>query len=164
MYHIYIYIYIVHMWMELIVNLPSHLRCLQHILVTPTLWLPILPWSNYGPPMLLGLPRKYYLVHISVTEKPKFAVHCKNCRHTFCCVYCQLESTAHRADFSFAPSQWETPLQSNAVSHWLGAKFSISLVFIPHITIGIKMTCLWIFTSIYIHQMLGNQIACIVLV
>ena len=27
---------------------------------------------------------------------------------------------AHRADSRFAPSQWETSLQSNAVSHWLG--------------------------------------------
>ena len=26
----------------------------------------------------------------------------------------------NRADSMFAPSQWETPLQSNAVSHWLG--------------------------------------------
>ena len=27
----------------------------------------------------------------------------------------------YRADSRFASSQWETPLQSNAVSHWLGA-------------------------------------------
>ena len=27
-----------------------------------------------------------------------------------------------RADSSFAPSQWETSLQSDAISHWLGAK------------------------------------------
>ena len=27
----------------------------------------------------------------------------------------------YRADSKFAPSQWETSLQSNAVSHWLGA-------------------------------------------
>ena len=27
----------------------------------------------------------------------------------------------HRADSRFAPSQWETLLQSNRVSHWLGA-------------------------------------------
>ena len=26
----------------------------------------------------------------------------------------------HRADSRFAPSQWETSLQNNAVSHWLG--------------------------------------------
>ena len=28
----------------------------------------------------------------------------------------------HRADSRLAPSQWETLLQSNAVSHWLGTK------------------------------------------
>ena len=28
--------------------------------------------------------------------------------------------TGIRADSRLAPSQWETPLQSNAVSHWLG--------------------------------------------
>ena len=27
----------------------------------------------------------------------------------------------YRGDIRFAPSQWETSLQSNAVSHWLGA-------------------------------------------
>ena len=30
-------------------------------------------------------------------------------------------TTGVRADSRFAPSQWETSLQSNAVSHWLGA-------------------------------------------
>ena len=33
----------------------------------------------------------------------------------------------HRADSSFAPSQWETSLQSNAVSHWLGANLESAL-------------------------------------
>ena len=28
---------------------------------------------------------------------------------------------AHKADSRFAPSQWEMPLQSNVISHWLGA-------------------------------------------
>ena len=32
-----------------------------------------------------------------------------------------------RADSSFAPSQWETSSQSNAVSHWLGAKLETAL-------------------------------------
>ena len=34
----------------------------------------------------------------------------------------------HRADSGFAPSQWETSLQSNAVSHWLGAKLQLALL------------------------------------
>ena len=32
-----------------------------------------------------------------------------------------------RADSRFAPSQWETALQSNAVSHWLGANLKSAL-------------------------------------
>ena len=33
-----------------------------------------------------------------------------------------------RADSRFAPSQWETSLQSNAVSHWLGANLESALM------------------------------------
>ena len=33
----------------------------------------------------------------------------------------------HRADSKLAPSQWETSLQSNAVSHWLGANLESAL-------------------------------------
>ena len=32
-----------------------------------------------------------------------------------------------RADSRFAPSQWETSLQSNAVSHWLGTNLESAL-------------------------------------
>ena len=32
-----------------------------------------------------------------------------------------LQYCIHRTDSRLAPSQWETSLQSNAVSHWLGA-------------------------------------------
>ena len=32
-----------------------------------------------------------------------------------------------RADSSFAPSQWETSLQSNDVSHWLVANLELNL-------------------------------------
>ena len=35
--------------------------------------------------------------------------------------------TTCRADSRFAPSQWETSLQSNAVSHWLGASLESAL-------------------------------------
>ena len=37
--------------------------------------------------------------------------------------------TQCRADSRFAPSQWETSLQSNAVSHWLGASLESALQF-----------------------------------
>ena len=33
----------------------------------------------------------------------------------------------HRADSRLAPSQWETLLQSTAVSHWLGANLESAL-------------------------------------
>ena len=36
-------------------------------------------------------------------------------------------SINNRADSRFAPSQWETSLQSNAVSHWLGANLESAL-------------------------------------
>ena len=37
---------------------------------------------------------------------------------------------AFRADFRLAPSQWETSLQSNDVSHRLGANLELALTFI----------------------------------
>ena len=40
---------------------------------------------------------------------------------------CMTPVKPHRADFRFAPSQWETSLQSNAVSHWLGANLESPL-------------------------------------
>ena len=42
-----------------------------------------------------------------------------------------------RADSRFTPSQWETSLQSNAVSHWLGANLLSALISI-HITRKLK--------------------------
>ena len=35
--------------------------------------------------------------------------------------------TKFRADSRFVPSQWEMPLQSNAVFHWLGANLESAL-------------------------------------
>ena len=40
---------------------------------------------------------------------------------------CQIVSSQVRTDSRIAPSQWETSLQSNAVSHWLGAKLESAL-------------------------------------
>ena len=40
----------------------------------------------------------------------------------------------YRTDSRFTPSQWETSLQSNAVSHWLGANLESALA-----------CCMWIF-------------------
>ena len=36
----------------------------------------------------------------------------------------------YRADSRFAPSQWETALQSNVVSHWLGTNLESALRYI----------------------------------
>ena len=38
-----------------------------------------------------------------------------------------LRFEAYKADSRLAPSQWETSLQSNAVSHWLGANLDSAL-------------------------------------
>ena len=37
-------------------------------------------------------------------------------------------NTYDRADSRFVPSQWETSLQSNAISHWLGANIESTLI------------------------------------
>ena len=45
----------------------------------------------------------------------------------------------HRADSRLVPSQWETSLQSNAISHWLGANLESALLQCPewsHISAG----------------------------
>ena len=43
-------------------------------------------------------------------------------------MYWGLPITIISADLRYAPSQWETSLQSNAVSHWLGANLEPALV------------------------------------
>ena len=39
-----------------------------------------------------------------------------------------LKLAIFKADSRLAPSQWETPLQSNALSHWLGANLESALI------------------------------------
>ena len=39
----------------------------------------------------------------------------------------------YRADSMFAPSQWETALLCNAVSHWLGANIESALNYIEEL-------------------------------
>ena len=76
-----------------------------------------------------------YICHICVTSNCDSG----NCdTHPF--GYC-------RADSRFAPSQWETSLQSNAVSHWLGANLE-SALYCPHWWLSFPYICvhvlLWI--------------------
>ena len=48
----------------------------------------------------------------------------------------------NRADSRFAPSQWETSLQSNAVSHWLCANLESALLqYIPIIILLLVCCC-----------------------
>ena len=57
-------------------------------------------------------------------NKTKIAKHVPHSCYIFLCiVYWYL----HRADSMFALSQWETALQSNAVSNWLGANLESAL-------------------------------------
>ena len=62
----------------------------------------------------------------------------QTCRHPPINIYSktsdiasQSESTSKTPQTSFAPSQWETLLQSTAVSHWLGTNLSSALVLQP---------------------------------
>ena len=50
-----------------------------------------------------------------------------SCWTTF--VVTQVIRTKFRADSRLVPSQWETSLQNNAVSHWLGANLESALKF-----------------------------------
>ena len=43
------------------------------------------------------------------------------------CIFVQVSSIKYRADSRLVPSQWETSLQSNAVSHWLSANLQSAL-------------------------------------
>ena len=47
-------------------------------------------------------------------------VHTSRCQIIAAC-WCQIALYNYKADSRLAPSQWETSLQSNAVSHWLSA-------------------------------------------
>ena len=53
--------------------------------------------------------------------------------HTIVSLSMKLQYPIHRADSRFAPSQWETWLQSNAVSHWLGANLESAVHTVPKV-------------------------------
>ena len=52
-----------------------------------------------------------------------------------------------RADFRLAPCQWETSLQSNAVSHWLGANLESALPIYVYGTNMIFLPLMVLYTS-----------------
>ena len=60
----------------------------------------------------------------SESKYKKFSAVSKKVQASMCQT---VDESTHRTSSRFAPSQWETPLQSNAVSHWLGANLESAL-------------------------------------
>ena len=54
-----------------------------------------------------------------------------------------------RADSQFAPSQWDTSLQSNAISHWLGANLESALFQCHFIIMLLVRFCQYLFFFTY---------------
>ena len=56
----------------------------------------------------------------------------------FVCLIGVIPNVCHiiRADSRFAPSQWETSLQSNTIPHWLGTGLESALKYIIHVTLS----------------------------
>ena len=59
-------------------------------------------------------------IYKDTVESTYITVHCNMMLQT-------VQWQMYRADSRFVPSQWETSLQSNAVSHWLGANLESAL-------------------------------------
>ena len=73
--------------------------------------------------------------------------------HNFFTFY-KITKTYFRADSWFAPSQWETSLQSNAVSHWLGANLESALYvdwWISYSYLSTQFSC-WVTVSMACEQ------------
>ena len=58
-----------------------------------------------------------------------------------------------RAEFRLAPSQWETSLQSNAISHWLGANLESSLLMAYFKTAVIPVCWQWSYCSLALRHL-----------
>ena len=77
----------------------------------------------------------------------------------------------YRADSRLASSQWETSLQSNAVSHWLGTRLESSLCYVLRLSMNIEYmisenfsTHLWhMIMWAYCWQRIVNILECIIL-
>ena len=59
-------------------------------------------------------------------------IHVKSNLFITWCTLTQCYQYMYRDDSRLAPSQWETSLQSNAVSHWLGANLESALYVVCH--------------------------------
>ena len=80
-------------------------------------------WSSYQ--FVLGTNQVGFEEQTSVTVN-----FCDRCItwHSVTGSFCHTT----RDDFRFAPSQWDTSLQSNAVSHWLGANLESASNAVSH--------------------------------
>ena len=97
----------------------------------PVLWLTTLKWKMFS---FWGNFHHWFITVILTTSSAandkKF---CQNDDH-FDSMYVSKRSPwcesrcISRADCRFAPSQWETSLQSNAISHWLGVNLQSALI------------------------------------
>ena len=56
---------------------------------------------------------------LAILSRPQFA--------KWCLVTGSYMAYECRADSRFVPSQWETSLQSNTISHWLGANLESAM-------------------------------------
>ena len=74
----------------------------------PVLWFPVIWKSYYQEFNMAAGTGSQFLILIGVQKHTPNYYHC-------------------RANFKIAPSQWETSLQSNTISHWLGANLESSL-------------------------------------
>ena len=59
-------------------------------------------------------------INFSIKETSWFTLLYRHYQHDHCQDDNTIQYYRHRADSMFAPSQWQTPLLCNGVSHWLG--------------------------------------------
>ena len=100
-------------------------------------WMAIINWrdiqiSNDIDKMYInGLVQDYSNSTALAMELLQWSTKPLTCK-TYCCT---TRAWNFKADSRFAPSQWETLLQSNAVSHWLSANLESALEFVSSETV-----------------------------
>ena len=71
---------------------------------------------------------------------PSYCFSCSCCSGVTLLMIHPGNSYYFRADSRFAPSQWETALLCNDISHWLGANLESALLFHPSVSYDTKNT------------------------
>ena len=77
--------------------------------------------SKISPFCQWGLNKMYQCTQAPVLSIMSCCTGCFCSMASYNHVHLTMASFINRADYRLSPSQWETSLQSNAVSHWLGA-------------------------------------------